>query len=135
MRAREVRHCILPAGKLYGEALPGSLEARLKAAGEGLPIEFPGWQDTVPYLTRAHVVLCTSRAESWGASIVEALAAGVPVVAPDVGIAREAGAIVVPREQLCDAVIETLLTNPPASLHISLPSKDDWVTLWHGSLV
>lgn len=60
------------------------------------------------FLETADVVLCTSLYESWGASIVEALAAGVPVVAPDVGVAKEAGATVVPRAQLAEAVVRVL---------------------------
>jgi hypothetical protein len=53
------------------------------------------------------VVLGTlaSPGESWGASIVEALAE-VPGVAPDVGIAKEAGAIVVTRQDLAGTLCD-----------------------------
>lgn len=117
---------------LLGE---GSLEARLRRASSGLPVEFPGWQDPVPYLMRAQVVLSTSRSESWGASIIEALTAGVPVVAPDVGIAKEAGAIVVSHEKLSNAVDDVLRAPRTALLALPLLSESEWVTLWRASLV
>ncbi|MBX4192186.1 glycosyltransferase [Candidatus Parcubacteria bacterium] len=110
----------------------GSLEAELKQKGGA---EFPGWQDTAPYLARASVVLCTSKHESWGASIVEALAAGVPVVAPDVGIAKEAGAVVVPRFNLGTAVGQVLAEGTRGTLKLSLPTADEWVRAWRESLI
>ncbi|MEK7109466.1 MAG: glycosyltransferase [Patescibacteria group bacterium] len=108
----------------------GSLEAALKTKAKGLPVEFAGWQDPAAYLAQADVVLCTSKHESWGASIVEALAAGVPVVAPDVGIAKEAGATVVPREGLAGAVIEALRTGALGRLQLPLLSKEEWAKAW-----
>lgn len=48
--------------------------------------------DVAPYYAQADLLLVTSRYEGYGMVIVEALAAGVPVLATDVGIAREAGA-------------------------------------------
>lgn len=112
----------------------GSLEAVLKEKAKNLPVEFPGWQDPLPYLTRTGAMLSTSRFESWGATIVEALAAGVPVVAPDVGVAREAGAIVVPREKLAEKVAEVLRTKPRGELRLELLSKEEWVKRWRASL-
>jgi len=114
----------------------GSLLEKVKGEAEDkkLPVEFPGWQDTVPYLARASLVLSTSKAESWGASIVEALAAGVPVVAPDVGVTREAGAAVVPKEKLADAVFETLRTAPKVTLNIPVLSQQEWVIRWKENL-
>lgn len=121
----------------------GSLEQMLHAAAKNLPVEFPGWRDPAAYLAVADVVLCTSRFESWGASIIEALAAGVPVVAPDVGVAREAGAIVVPlghsptgeaREQLAEAVAEALHSGARGVLTLQLPSAPEWAQQWRESL-
>lgn len=113
----------------------GSLERSVRQSAEGLPIECPGWQETVPFLARAHVVAVTSLAESWGASIVEALLAGVPVVAPDVGIAREAGARVVERTRLAEALIEVLQTRPSGHLAFQLLSRELWCALWKKSLL
>ena len=108
----------------------GSLENALreKAAREGLKeyVEFPGWQDLPPILAQADVVLCTSRAESFGASIVEALLAGVPVVSEDVGVAREAGAWLRMREELPGAVAGVLSSGERGKLLLPLLSKEEW---------
>ena len=111
----------------------GSLEQTLKEQAKGMDVTFPGWKDIADYVSMASVVLCTSRAESWVASIIEALAAGVPVVSLDVGIAREAGAIVVPRENLARALADVLETNPQGALTVPILSKDDWVRAWVAS--
>jgi len=112
----------------------GSLENELRRQAKGLPVEFAGWQDPAVYLGHADVVLCTSRHESWGASIVEALAAGVPVVAPEVGIAKEAGAIVVPRSDLGKAVNDVLTNGMRGQLRLQLLNKDEWAARWKESL-
>jgi glycosyltransferase involved in cell wall biosynthesis len=113
----------------------GSLGAALKAKATGLPVTFPGWQDSGEYLTKADVVLSTSRHESWGASIVEALAAGVPVVAPDVGVAEAAGATVTERENLAEVLTEVLLKKPQGVLKLVLPTREEWVEKWKKTLV
>lgn len=113
----------------------GRLEKELHAAAQGLPIEFPGWKEPEDYLALADVVLCTSRAESWGASIIEALAAGVPVVSPDVGIAREAGAIIADRAHLAEAVGRVLRERPQGDLKIAFLGRDAWVQRWKEALV
>lgn len=113
----------------------GSLEPSLRRQADKLPIEFFGWQDPVSYLQIADVVLCTSKHESWGASIVEALAAGVPVVAPDIGIAKEAGAVVVPRSDLGNAVIRVLNSGQRGELKILMPSAEEWAKRWRETLV
>jgi len=78
----------------------GSLERALKKQVETLDIEhavtFAGAQSDVrPYLARANLLLCTSTYEGYGMVTIEALAAGVPVLSTEVGIAREAGALIV----------------------------------------
>lgn len=112
----------------------GSLDSSLRREAGDLPIEFPGWQDPASYLQTADVVLCTSKHESWGASLVEALAAGVPVVAPDVGIAREAGALVVPRSDLGKEVIRVLNSCQRGELKIIIPSAEEWAKQWRETL-
>lgn len=115
----------------------GSLDGRLRteAAARQLPVEFPGWQDPAAYLARADLVLCTSRHESYGASIIEALAAGVAVVAPDVGIAQEAGAIIARRDALAEMALETLRAGEQGELKIALPSAEEWARQWRATLV
>ncbi|MDR3570875.1 MAG: glycosyltransferase [Candidatus Pacebacteria bacterium] len=55
---------------------------------------FEGEKSSVEYYPLADLVLVTSDYEGYGLVIVEALAAGKPVFSTDVGVAREAGAIV-----------------------------------------
>jgi glycosyltransferase involved in cell wall biosynthesis len=112
----------------------GSFGKKLQQAAAGLPVEFPGWQDPLPYLEVADVVLCTSKHESWGASIIEALAGHVSVVAPDVGIAREAGAYIAKRGELAAKVEEVLKNNMKGKLTLNLLSSDEWATAWRESL-
>lgn len=112
----------------------GRLEGRLRKAAEGLPVEFPGWKPPEDYLAIADVVLSTSRHESWGASIIEALAARVPVVAPDVGVAKEAGAIVASRSHLANVVEETLRTRPEGRLKLAFLDRDEWARRWKDNL-
>ncbi len=77
----------------------GPLEASLRVLAERLGVAeyvtFPGWQDPSTYLETAELLLSTSAYEGYGMAIVEALAAQVPVLSYDVGIAKEAGAIIV----------------------------------------
>ncbi|MDP2705046.1 MAG: glycosyltransferase [Patescibacteria group bacterium] len=113
----------------------GSLEKILRKEAKGLPVEFPGWCDPTPYLLETRIVFSTSHAESWGMSIVEALSIGVPVISPDVGIAREAGAIVVPREKLAETIIDTLSSNAHGKLTLQLLSKEEWAEAWKKTLI
>ena len=110
------------------------LKKELHEQAEGLPVDFPGWQDPLPYLAEADVVLCTSRQESWGASIVESLASGVPVVAPDVGVAREAGAIIATPDTYAERVVEVLERGTRGALKMALLSKQEWAKQWEESL-
>lgn len=57
-------------------------------------VTLAGWGDPAAYLPSTELMLVTSAYEGYGMAMVEALAAGVPVLATDVGVAREAGAIV-----------------------------------------
>ena len=113
----------------------GSMEKEVRKKAAKLPIEFPGWRDPLPYLETADVVVSTSLHESWGASIVESLAAGVPVVAPDVGIAEEAGAHITKREALSSKVIEVLQTRAAGRLLLNLPSAQEWARQWRNTLI
>jgi glycosyltransferase involved in cell wall biosynthesis len=115
----------------------GSLEQELRTKSQDLSshIEFPGWQEPAGYLQMADVVLCTSKYEGYGVSILEALAAGVPVVAPDVGIAKEAGATVVERSELSSAVTKVLQSGERGVLKLSLPNASEWARAWRDTLI
>jgi glycosyltransferase involved in cell wall biosynthesis len=112
----------------------GTLAKQVKTQAADLPVELPGWQDPLPYLAVADVVLCTSVHESWGASIVESLAASIAVVAPDVGIANEAGATIAPRGELSKTVLEVLRTGGKGQLQLHLLDKESWANTWQASL-
>ena len=112
----------------------GSLEGTLRKAARGLPVEFRGWQDPVAYLSQADAVLSTSPRESFGASIVEALAAGVPVVSRDAGVAQEAGANVVAPEMLAAEVARVFASDSHGTLRLALRSPEEWVKAWKESL-
>lgn len=78
----------------------GRLKDVLKQQAQELGIsqwvEFVGYQSDVrPYYAFADLLLVTSSYEGYGMVIVEALSAGVPVLSTNVGIAHEAGALVV----------------------------------------
>jgi len=63
---------------------------RLRRASEGLPVTLRGYvADPVGFLRDIDVFLMTSILEGWPVAIMEAMACGVPVIAPDVGDVRE----------------------------------------------
>lgn len=99
----------------------GHLQALADALGIRGRVRFEGQQqDVAPYYAYADVVLNTSDYEGYGRVIVEALACGVPVVSTDVGIAREAGAVVVSPEDFPGALRETV--NLKAQGILTLPT-------------
>ena len=67
--------------------------------------------------------------------MIEALAARIPVVAPDVGVAKEAGAIIADRDKLAERVIEVLKNPPQAHLKLPVLTGDEWVQAWKDSLI
>lgn len=113
----------------------GTMKEQIEEEGVDLPVDILGWQDPTAHLQVADVVISTSFYESWGASIVESLAVGVPVVSPDVGVAKEAGAIVVPREKLADEVIKVLKNGGNGVLKLSLLPASEWAVQWKQTLV
>ena len=113
---RERKPLVLAIGRLSGEKGHGLLlkafaqmrtpEARLALIGEGPRraaleelaehlgiagrVTFAGWQaDVWPWLKRAKALALPSRTESFGNVVVEALAAGLPVVSTDTPGPRE----------------------------------------------
>jgi glycosyltransferase involved in cell wall biosynthesis len=69
-----------------GGPMRSTLEARASALGLGASVEITGdVRDVWPYLASADVFALASPSEPFGIATVEALAAGLPVVAPDGG--------------------------------------------------
>lgn len=82
-------------------------------------VRWEGWQSNPhSYYKTADLLLITSNYEGYGAVIVEALAAGLPVISTDVGTARESGAIIAARSPgaIAGKIIEVLARRERGSL-------------------
>ncbi len=117
----------------------GSQEQVLKRQVTQLGLEntvvFVGYRSDIASIYKdATVLLVTSKFESYGASIIEALAAGIPVVSPDVGVAREAGAIIVSRGHWEEAILDVLNSDKKGELKLSLLNKVEWAVQWRHTL-
>ncbi|MBV9159683.1 MAG: glycosyltransferase [Candidatus Kaiserbacteria bacterium] len=71
-----------------------ALEALAREKDVADRVFFEGEKDAAPYYALIDLLLVTSVYEGYGMAIVEALGARKPVLSTDVGIAREAGAII-----------------------------------------
>jgi glycosyltransferase involved in cell wall biosynthesis len=116
----------------------GSQASALKALAERLgvakQVEFAGSQKPLPFYKAADVTLVTSDYEGYGMVAVEALAAGCPVVSYDVGVAREAGAIITSKSDLAKTVAATLSEGRRAKLAFSLPSELEYRDMWRAEI-
>ncbi len=74
---------VIHGAALFGEPAAQAYEAEVRAAAEGLPVEFAGWtNDVYGALAELDVLLVPSAAqEATTRVILEAFAAGVPVIA------------------------------------------------------
>ena len=96
----------------------GRERAALERQADGLPVSFAGFADDPrAVLARGHVFALPSRVEALPLVLVEAVSAGLPAVATDVGDVREAlgeVAVVVPPEdpQALGAGLRRLLHDP-----------------------
>ena len=99
-----------------------AVEARAGALGIGDALELPGWvvgERKQALLGRASVFVLPSHVENMPVSVLEAMAAGLPVVATTVGAIPEmvedgvTGLLVPPRDaEALAGAIETLLSDP-----------------------
>lgn len=72
--------------ELAGDFLDPKYVKRLKDKSAGLSVNFHGYvSDPIPFLNEIDVLLMTSTLEGWPVAIMEAMACGVPVIAPIVG--------------------------------------------------
>jgi len=72
----------------------------------------------------ADLLLVTSQYEGYGRQIIEALAARVPVLSTDVGVAREAGAIVATEQNFADSLKQWLTNGPRDASLKNYPYKN-----------
>lgn len=109
------------------------LEERARVKHLGDRVEFVGRQhDVAPSLARADVVLVPSRYEGYGLVIVEALSAGIPVIATDVGVAREAGALVTDEAHFARTLLDWIADGPRNASLVGYPyeSFDGYIRRW-----
>src|SRR3989338_5363206 len=86
-----------------------SLKSQISSLKLDGNVIFDGWQNKdalFSYYKTADLFLLTSNYEGYGMTIIEALAAGLPVISTDVGVAREAGAKVTERVSMEKDIIE-----------------------------
>lgn len=106
----------------------GTERSRLETLARTLGIEhrvfFEGERDAVPYYKAADLALVTSRFEGYGLVIIEALASGTPVLSTDVGIAREAGAIVADERHFSEALRSWIAAGPREARLRAYPYAD-----------
>lgn len=88
------------------------LQQLVSARGLSDRVFFEGRQDPASYYALTDLLLVPSHFEGYGLVIVEALAAGKPVLSTDVGVAKEAGAIVTSPEKFADALREWIASGP-----------------------
>lgn len=97
----------------------GSEEEKLKALTHTLGLDrfvaFVGVGDPIPHYAYADAVLVPSLYEGYSMVTIESLAAGIPVIATDVGIAREAGAIVTSEKDFIKTVVRWIESGPRQS--------------------
>lgn len=112
----------------------GALRALAKKLGVEGSVFFAGTQNPLPYYKAADVVLVTSEYEGYGMTIVEALAAGCPTVSYDVGIAREAGAVIVAPQDLPRVASAVLSEGKRGKLSLRLPSEIEYRDMWRAEI-
>jgi glycosyltransferase involved in cell wall biosynthesis len=147
----EVEKDPLAALDIFSRVLKKVPDARLKMLGTGsledavsrraatLPlqtVELTGWVNPITHLDTADALLSTSPYESFGTVFIEALAAGVPVISYDVGVAREAGASVgTTEDELVDKLVTTLREGKRGALNTAFHiPKDEWQRRFRESL-
>lgn len=113
--------CLIVVGAGSEGAALRSLAASLGVAGR---VFFEGTQNPASYYALADLVLVPSEYEGYGLVVVEALAAGRPVLSTDVGIAREAGAIVAEPERFTESLRQWFRSGPREGVLAAYPYRD-----------
>src|SRR3989338_7621408 len=98
-----------------------SLELKVKSYKLEACVVFAGWRnDVAGYYKNADVLLATSWYEGYGMQMVEARIAGLPVIASDIGVAKEVGAYIAQHSP-------SSMANLLAQLHaLKLPKRQEY---------
>lgn len=114
-----------------------ALEAAARALRVSDRVFFEGTANPLRYYPIADIVLVPSKYEGYGLVIVEALAAGKPVLSTDVGIAREAGAIVTTEDRFADSLAEWFKSGPRIGTLKNYPYKnfDEYVRAYCDDII
>lgn len=110
------------------------LESLVKELGLEHSVVFEGAQDPFPFYKAADLLMLTSHYEGYGLVVVEALAAGCPVVSYDVGFAREAGAVIATPEELPRVAIAMLSEGKRGKLMLDLPTEAEYRDMWYADI-
>lgn len=100
------------------------LHTMAKQRGIAKWVFFEGQTDPAQYYKMANLVLAPSLYEGYGMVIVEALASGTPVISTDVGVAREAGAIIAEEDDFAQAIIDWSKNGPREGKLQNYPYKN-----------
>ncbi len=110
--------CLIVCGDISEE------DIRNKHNKQSGRIHYVSTDDPSSLYKAVDLVLVPSKYEGYGLVIVEALAAGKPVLSTDVGIAREAGAIITDEEKFADALSEWFKNGPRTGELKNYPYKN-----------
>lgn len=111
-----------------------NLEEKVHALGLEKSVVFAGTQNPFPYYKAADVCLVTSDFEGYGMTIVEALLVGCPVVSFDVGVAKEAGAIIAKDDDMARVATAVLSEGKRGKLVFTLPSEIEYRDMWRAEI-
>lgn len=105
-----------------------------RSLGVAEQVVFEGVRDPFPFYKAADVCLITSRYEGYSMVAVEALLSGCPVISYDVGIAKEAGALIVGPHELASRVCEVLRVGLRGHTLFPVPSEIEYRDLWRSQI-
>lgn len=117
-------------------ALLNELKKLAKVLGLESQVKFEGWQrEVASFYHTADLFLTTSRYEGYGLAIVEALACDLPVVATDVGVALEMGALIVDDLTKLGTIIGKLLgSSVKPNSKLPWPTKEEYLQAYKRAL-
>lgn len=132
----EIRKAQEGAGLVIVGAGSGREKLERMAAELGLSewVVFEGAQNPFPFYKAADLLLVTSAYDGFGMVTVEALAAECAVVSYDVGVAREAGAIIVSPPDLARVSVAVLSERKRGKLAMELSPESEYREQWFAQI-